>query len=176
MADIGKWETAYTQLHHILQSRHDRFETNSTTVIKSILFRDAEDEYKAWLLCAFIPRATEAPLVPKLPGIKTMDPPAAMVAREGIKADNKQRKLISNAVTHLREIIAMKNTTIAQLTGTNASLKRKQEDLSRDAQGMAIRRWGSDWRSSVLFALLHEVEEASEPDSKSEGSGSVVLI
>ena len=171
MAQLGQWEAAYNQLLHIVQSRHrEDSENTSSTIIRSVLLRDAEDEFKAWLLCAFIPHAKEAPLEPKLSSSRTTDPPAAVVAREGIKADNKQVKLVSNAVTHLREIIAMKDAVRAQLTGTDSPLKRKQEVDSREAQGMAIRRWGSEWRSSVMFALLHEITEASEPSSKSRGS------
>ncbi|KAL8765398.1 MAG: hypothetical protein Q9209_007504 [Squamulea sp. 1 TL-2023] len=88
-----------------------------------------------------------------------------MAAREGIKAENSSVKLIENAAAHRGNIIAVKDQAIKERPSTTFPLKRKYEDISREEQGMAIRRWGSNWRCSVMYAILTEITERA-PDEQ----------
>ncbi|KAL9007665.1 MAG: hypothetical protein Q9180_009602 [Flavoplaca navasiana] len=40
-------------------------------------------------------------------------------------------------------------------------LKRKQDKVSRQEQGLSIREWGPDWRCSVMYAILTEIAEST---------------
>ena len=81
---------------------------------------------------------------------------AAVVAREGLKVDNKSFDVIKDAVTHYSQVIASKDALPREICTTLPS-KRKQEVLSRENLGMSIRQWGANWRSTTMFALLVEV-------------------
>jgi tRNA nucleotidyltransferase (CCA-adding enzyme) len=72
-----------------------------------------------------------------------------MVAREGIKADNKICSVVGGAFKHYQEITDLKNAIKAKDSHVN----------ERDTVGMTIRRWdsqGGHWRLQALFALLVE--------------------
>lgn len=77
-------------------------------------------------------------------------PPGTMVAREGIKADNKICNVITGAFRNYEQITRLKD-----------DIKRNEEAYihKRDTVGMSIRRWdsqGGHWRLQALFALLVE--------------------
>jgi tRNA nucleotidyltransferase (CCA-adding enzyme) len=75
-----------------------------------------------------------------------------MVAREGIKADNKICNVVSGAFKHYQEITDLKDAIKA----------KKSYITERDTVGMTIRRWdsqGGHWRLQALFALLVEAME-----------------
>lgn len=133
--------------------------SSSLQIIARTLIRDSDDSYLAWVLACFNPWAREIrkPLQP--PKLKKLPSLASVAAREGIKADNKLCKLVDGAVSHLPEIVAIKDSFNNRGPTTTSPLKRKQGATSRETQGQAIRHWGSQWRSSVMYSLLTQVAE-----------------
>ena len=164
LADTEHWYLAYDQLLAIDQTPLKKDDANpSLALIREILLRDSQQLYLAWLLCAFVPWAQATPEAFKKPNAKATPTVAATVAREGIKTDNTDTKIIDNAVTSLSDILRIRSTLDVGKDVTTSSLKRKRESDTREAQGVALRRWGAHWRSSVIFALLVEVKEATGP-------------
>ncbi|KAI4123290.1 MAG: hypothetical protein LQ338_005339 [Usnochroma carphineum] len=175
-AKTENWKRAYDQLHVLVSAEMEALTkpptentkriSNSLKSIRSTLLRDIDDVpanvYHAWLLCAFVPWARVVPAAPQNSKGKVPSRPAALVARDGIKADNNTVRLIENAVVHLDAIIQHKNVIVDEVSATTSPLKRKQESATRSEQGMAIRRWGPRWRSSVMFAILTQVMETPE--------------
>lgn len=133
--------------------------------IQLALLKDSKDVYSMWLLCAFVPWARVMAPALKKASAKAAASPAGIAAREGIKADNNSVKLIENAAAHLVDIIQVKDAVIKEKASITAPRKRKQSPSSREALGMAIRRWGSRWRCSVMFAIMTQTKEVS-PDGK----------
>ena len=164
LADTGPWKQAYNQLLEILNfDREDATPIKFLQIINSTLIRDAQELHLAWLLGALVPWAKAAPSPRKTSYSKPSSPVAAVVAREGIKIENKVLKIIEGAVLHLQEV---KDAVAAQSASSTSPLKRKLETSSREAQGMAIRRWGSHWRSNVMFALLVQASETQNDAGK----------
>ena len=110
------------------------------------------------MVTCFVPWARE----PSKRGDTDLKPPpspASLAAREGIKADNKISKLINDAVCFLAEVITVKDNVITECNTAS--------HLDRVAQGQAIRRWGTRWRTIVVFAMLTEVGESETDDGQS---------
>ncbi|KAI4743630.1 poly A polymerase C-terminal region-like protein [Aureobasidium sp. EXF-12298] len=137
--DIDNWSFVINFVQEILASK-----TNN------ILIRDAEEKYLIWLLSAIVPYR-DAPSPPAIEGKKPPPPVATTVAREGIKATNNVCNVITNSIKNHSEISMM-------VSDSNGRKRPAREDL-----GMAIRRWGSTWRSQTAFALL--VNVADEPSA-----------
>ncbi|KAL8953383.1 MAG: hypothetical protein Q9222_000760 [Ikaeria aurantiellina] len=158
------WNKAYDLLHTLVNASLEGAKSgDAMNVIRSILLDPHNDNYRMWLLCAFVPWARVTQSASKTKG-KLPQRPAAVAARDGIKADNSISKLIENAVTSLPEIITIKDTTIDGKPAKSSPLKRKQEPLDRETFGMAIRRWGPNWRGCVMYALLTQVAENTAED------------
>ncbi|KAL8726395.1 MAG: hypothetical protein Q9166_006746 [cf. Caloplaca sp. 2 TL-2023] len=163
---FAHWSRAYNQLQAFVTASPKEKNSNDVRIIKSILLSHPEDIYHMWLVSAFVPWARVSPAAPKKPKAKSAPTPAATTAREGIKADNNSVKLIENAAAHLADIVQVKDAAIDEGPSTTSPLKRKQEIISREAQGMAIRRWGPSWRCSVMFAVLTQVTEVSPREQR----------
>ena len=99
----------------------------------------------------FVPWAKQSSETPAKPTSKKLPSAASIAAREGIKADNKITKAVNDAISFLPEIMATKKLDLAD----------------RVIQGLAVRRWGSHWRTSVLFAILAEVGDSVTDSGKS---------
>ena len=160
--DTGDWHFAYDMLRSMIREESEgstipiSFET-----IRSILLRSPEDIYHAWLLTCFVPWAREPPKSSQKPSKRPVTA-ASLAAREGLKAENKIYRLVDDATSHLQDIIEMKDAFNHEDQTANLLLKRKQGNgakTQREIQGSAIRKWGSNWRSSVMYALLTEVAE-----------------
>ena len=161
------WSKAYYMLTQITNSDNGSPTSVTLRKLKQLLIKDAHECYVAWLLCSLTPWArTENPMKQK-PDAKKNPPMAAVVAREGLKTENKTLKVISDAVLHLDEITASKNAMSNEGQSVTLPMKRKQAPLDRQNLGMAIRRWGSNWRSSVMFAILVETMGAGTQTGKS---------
>ena len=132
------------EMNHALQTTRDTLVANS------------QDAYLAWLLCALTPWAGMENPVKGTANSKKNLPMAAAVAREGLKADNKSINVIKDAVLHYREVIASKEALTHEDRSVSTPTKRKQPALSREGLGMAMRRWGPHWRSTVIYAILLE--------------------
>ena len=163
LIDTINWKRAYDGLQHIMALGGGCVNgIDSLAIIKSTLLRNKGDEHLAWLLCAFTPWAQIKTTVPETSMSKAPVPFAATVAREGIKADNRTRKLIQGAVNNLHEIVASKNATVGQRVPTTSPLKRKFDATSREDFGMSIRRWGEHWRNYTMYAILVGFMEAED--------------
>ncbi|KAL8938084.1 MAG: hypothetical protein Q9216_004082 [Gyalolechia sp. 2 TL-2023] len=169
------WRKAYQQLQEMVVAKPEiktgkDIVDDHKSIIKSILFRGPDhvhqDIFHAWLLCAFVPWSRVTAPTPDKPKTKPPPAPAAIASREGIKADNSTIKIVENAVAHLDEIIQIKDATVNPASITSP-LKRKQKSPTRSEQGMAIRRWGPRWRSSVMYAILTEIVERSTDSHES---------
>lgn len=173
LVDTQNWHRAYDQLREMTKAGSEGLSLPSPlTTIQSNLLSNADDKYHAWILTCFIPWAREPPKSQRKSSKRPMNA-ASMAAREGIKAENKIYRLVDDAVSHLRDIIEKKDVIIREDQTTVIPSKRKQgasAGTQREMQGVAIRTWGSNWRSSVMYALLTEVAE-----TKTETEAQAVL-
>lgn len=168
LVDTANWHRAYNQLRDIISAGSEGSalpEPKGSALprpgesalpkiektIGSILLRSPEDLYNAWILTCFVPWARE-PSKPPQRSSKGPMTAAGLVAREGIKAENKIYKLVDDAVSHLQDIVEKKDAV-------RHKNQTKSPESQREMQGMAIRKWRSNWRSSVVYALLTEVSE-----------------
>ena len=158
IADTDGWARAYKGLFQISKSTVTGGEESK---IKSVLLRDEEDDYRAWILSALVPWARKPLRMTENFSNEFSSSAAASVARNGLKADNKLFKVVKDAVSQIEEIIASKNSFHGYIESDGPPLKRKREQkpISRGAAGMMIRRWGLNWRCSVMFALLVQLME-----------------
>ena len=131
--------------------------SSSLEKIASLLLRDRDDVFLAWLLACFVPFAEMVAKAPEKSKSKRLEHPAKLAAREGIKVDRNICKIVENAVSHREEIIRLKDEVNFDSQPSTVPSKRKQASSSRESQGQAIRRWDTHWRSSVLYAILTEV-------------------
>jgi hypothetical protein len=162
--ETRRWQRAYNQFSEVTKSNPTGSEiTSPVQTIATILLRNSDDVFQAWMLAAFVPWARETPKPPDKSSTKRPPSPASLAAREGIKADNKITKLVDDAVYHLQDIITIKDATNNDDSQTTSPLKRKQGAASRESQGQAIRTWGSHWRSSVVYTFLTQVAETETP-------------
>jgi tRNA nucleotidyltransferase (CCA-adding enzyme) len=150
--NTANWYIAYDSL--------DELKKNETPgSIYQSLVRSQDAQYLAWILAALVPWTT----VPQTQSAKSKGKPSlplgAMVAREGIKADNKICNVASGAFKQYKQIIKLKDDIIQKEPYTN----------ERDIVGMTIRRWdsqGGSWRVQVMFALLVEAMDRKDLQSK----------
>ena len=159
-ADIRNWRSAYDPLRELAEiSLNGEERPSDLRTIATILLRNPEDLYLAWMMSCFVPWARA-----KLPGPTSKRPTtlATLAAREGIKADNKLAKIITHAVLELENVIKMKDSVVSQAMSSNSPLNEKDRAPSRENQGQAIRRWGQNWRSIAIYALLVQLSEAKE--------------
>lgn len=163
LIDTADWHRAYNLLQTMIEARlkGPSLQTPLST-IPLILLPSSEDIYHAWLLTCFVPWAREPPISSQR-SLKRPLTAASLAAREGIKAENKLYRLVDDAAFHLQDIIEKKDAFNHEDQTTTLALKRKQganPEIQRQIQGLAIRKWGSNWRNSVMYALLTEVSEA----------------
>ena len=164
VVETNHWDRAYNSLLRIVQETADMSpEYSSLRRLNSTLLRDSHEVFLAWMLVCFVPWARENPKPPKKPSSKIQPSPAFLAAREGIKADNKLCRVVDAAATHLQDVINLKNSIKAQQESDDACHNRKQPTVTREVHGRALRAWGSDWRSVVIFALLTEMMELQDP-------------
>jgi tRNA nucleotidyltransferase (CCA-adding enzyme) len=150
--DTDNWTKVINFVQEIMDSKSS-----------DILVRDAEERYLLWLLSAVVPYR-DAPSPPSVEGKKPPPPVATAVAREGIKATNNVCTVITNSIKNHSEISML-------VSDSNGRKRPAREDL-----GMAIRRWGSTWRSQTAFALLVNVaDDPSAAECKSEYMHLIVL-
>jgi len=130
-----------------MQAASDKNDVSgSLLLILEVLLPDSQHVYLAWLLCAFVPWARAVPEASKKPKAKA--PPTV-------------------AVITLPDIVTTREVIKDQEDATTSPLKRKKYSALREAQGMAIRRWGVNWRSSVMYTFLVEVMETGEANGMS---------
>jgi tRNA nucleotidyltransferase (CCA-adding enzyme) len=149
--EVGKWRAVIDVLQEAI---------DDSRPIAEILIRDDEDQFLAWLMAAFTPYRDAPQPEASEPGKKPPAPIAAQVAREGIKSTNKVCDIVASAVKNQSEIAGM----VDRLSMQKRRPDKKIEDgdvSARDVLGMAIRRWGTSWRSQVMYSMLVELADES---------------
>jgi tRNA nucleotidyltransferase (CCA-adding enzyme) len=148
--DTKLFQPAYSFVESILVGEHD-----IPAVVKTTLLRDADEEYLAWICATVMPWA-DAPTVPHPKPTQRPLFAAYLVAREGFKAPNKVCDVIAAALGHSEEV---RNTVAQCAKGLRRpdTINPTDDPTGRDTLGMALRRWGSSWRTQVLFNLVYEV-------------------
>jgi tRNA nucleotidyltransferase (CCA-adding enzyme) len=124
-------------------------------VINTTLLRDEDEKYLAWICATVMPWA-DAPMVPHPKPTQRPLFPGYLVAREGFKAPNKVCDVIASSLGHGDEIRNMVAQCARGLRRPD-TLNPTDDATGRDTLGMALRRWGSTWRTQVLFNLVYEV-------------------
>ena len=160
------WHKAYDLLYKVLNEP----ENPSIKVLRSILTSTSDDVYHSWLLC------TVVPWVPPIQGAETCDdftsvakaplPLAVIVAREGLKIENKSMSIIKNAVLQIKSISLSIDTSLENVTIPSTGGKRRPESSDREDLGMRIREWGTCWRNSTMLAMLVEAMHVSGGSGK----------
>lgn len=145
--DLDGWQTTI----NILQDVVDNDET-----LAELTDHDPEDRFLAWQLAALVPYRDAPQPEPPEPGRRAPPPVASAVAREGIKATNKVCDVVTAAVRNEGEIAGLVDKFFQQKRRPDKKIEG-QDTSARDVLGMAIRRWGSSWRTQVLHAMLVEV-------------------
>lgn len=123
-------------------------------VIPTTLLKNEEDEYLAWI-CATVMPWVDAPKVPHPKPAQRPFFAAYLVAREGFKAPNKICDVIASSLSNseeIRNLVAQCDKSLRRPITINPA----NDATARDTLGMAIRRWGSTWRTQVLFNLGYE--------------------
>lgn len=148
-------ETSYFQpAYELVQKIITKVETIHA-VIPNTLLRDDDERYLAWVCATVIPWV-DTPTVPHHKPTQRPFFAAYLVAREGFKAPNKVCDVIAASLSNTDEI----RKTVAQCA---QSLRRPDkinptnDFTARDTLGMSLRRWGTSWRTQVLFNLVYEV-------------------
>jgi tRNA nucleotidyltransferase (CCA-adding enzyme) len=124
-------------------------------IISEAISGNNDSRYIALLLAALIPWV-DAPLSqPAKAGGKMPLSAPASVAREGIKATNKICDVINASDRNLADIVSVKDRIVERKRYPHRQVVRT-DPAGRDILGMAIRSWGTAWRSQVFWALLSE--------------------
>lgn len=147
--DVALFQSSYTFVESFMTDNSDIPEA-----IKENLLRDADEKYLAWICATVMPWA-DASTVPHPKPLQRPFFAAYLVAREGFKAPNKVCDVIALSLSNSEEI----RTTIAQCAkGLRRpdTINPTDDPTARDTLGMAIRRWGSTWRTQVFFNLVQE--------------------
>lgn len=145
--------------------RNDNQDINP--VIPETLLRNSEEQYLAWICGTVMPWADAPPIPHSKPSQRPFHA-AYLVAREGFKAPNKVCDVISASLNNgeeIRTLVSRCYKALRQSSSANSS------DTARDALGMAIRRWGSTWRTQVFFSLVYEIVlgQVSRPGKPQSG-------
>ena len=136
--------------------------------IKRILLRDANEQFLAWMLSCFVPWA-QASYDQNWRCGKTPTSRAANAARHGLKADNRICRVIDSAATNFENVIEIRNASAGQSYADQAAFPPMHQARKREVQGIAIRGWGPDWRSTVVFAVLVEAATSENSAQVAEG-------
>jgi tRNA nucleotidyltransferase (CCA-adding enzyme) len=125
------------------------------TIIPETLFRNEDEKYMAWVCATMMPWA-DAPTIPHQKPLQRPYFVAYLVAREGFKAPNKVCDVVASSLTNSEEI---RNTVSQCAKGLRRpdTVNPTNDATARDTLGMAIRRWGSTWRTQVFFNLVYEI-------------------
>lgn len=125
------------------------------SAIAEYLLRNADEQYLAWICATMMPWA-DAPTVPHQKPLQRPYFSAYLVAREGFKAPNKVCDVVAASLSNSEEIRNMVAQCARGLQRPD-TINPTNDATARDTLGMAIRRWGSTWRTQVLFNLTYEV-------------------
>jgi len=125
------------------------------STIPDTLLRNEDETYLAWV-CATMMPWVDAPTVPHQKPLQRPYFVAYLVAREGFKAPNKICDVIASSLSNSEEICNLVAQCAKGLRRPD-TINPTSDATARDTLGMAIRRWGSTWRTQVFFNLVYEV-------------------
>lgn len=164
LVETDHWHQAYETLASVLQApaAPKSSEQRDLHRLKSTLLRNPDEIYLAWMLVCLVPWARQGPKQSQKASSKKRPSAAYLTAREGIKADNKICRVVDAAATRLQAVIDLKNLVGAREESGDSCIEQKPPGIVREVHGQAIRAWGSDWRSIVIYALLSEVMELQD--------------
>lgn len=130
-------------------------DNSKDSVLTSILLRNADEQYLAWICATMMPWA-DAPTVPHQKPLQRPYFAAYLVAREGFKAPNKVCDVVAASLSNGEEIRSLVAQCAKGLRRPD-TIDPTNNATARDTLGMAVRRLGSTWRTQVLFNLVYEV-------------------
>jgi tRNA nucleotidyltransferase (CCA-adding enzyme) len=148
--DTDLFKPAYHFVESVVEGTSD-----IPAIISTTLLRDADEKYLAWICATVMPWA-DAPTVPHHKPTQRPFFTGYLVAREGFKAPNKVCDVIAASLGHGDEIRNMVSQCARGLRRPD-TVNPTNDATGRDVLGMALRRWGSTWRTQVLFNLVYEV-------------------
>lgn len=144
------FKPAYEEVESVVTKSDD-----VPAVIPDTLLRNDDDKYLAWICATMMPWA-DAPTVPHPKPLQRPYFVAYLVAREGFKAPNKVCDVIASSLSNSEEIRNLVAQCVKGLRRPD-TVNPDSDPTARDTLGMAIRRWGSTWRTQVLFNLVYEI-------------------
>ncbi|KAK3390864.1 hypothetical protein B0H63DRAFT_557752 [Podospora didyma] len=158
--DISNWSAAYQCLDTLEKNKDEKGSIYSTLVTGD------EGRYFAWALAALTPWEQVPDSNSQKKNTKKQPPLVAHVAREGFKAPNRLREVITAAHLHRPAIVELKDIVCT---------KQQPAMQERDRFGMAIRQWegvadNNHWRLQVLFSILVDVEVRTRNDKHDDDS------
>lgn len=136
-----RWNVAYRCLENM------RLNSSPGAIYKQLV-TTAEAGNISWMLSALVPWVVLEP--PSNNSLGRRSPPfATLVAREGVKQNNRVCDIVTGATRNLQEVSTLKDDIVSQNPYIN----------ERDTLGMRIRKWdqqGGNWRLHVVLAILVE--------------------
>ncbi|KAI9730412.1 MAG: CCA tRNA nucleotidyltransferase, mitochondrial [Cirrosporium novae-zelandiae] len=159
---IKNWEKAYTALQELMKQHPS--ESKIYNDIRSILIVSPEQQYHCWLLASLVPWIVVQP--PKdEKEIKQIPSAASTVARYAIDAPNEECSIIDGAVKNREEIARVKDL-VAGIQTLSEPESDMNNPLSRSSLGVAIRKWGSHWRSQIVLLYLMDSLAADDRNGR----------
>jgi len=148
--DTAYFKPAYNFVETIIEKNAD-----VPAAIPDTLLRNEDERYLAWV-CATMMPWMDAPTIPHQKPLQRPYFAAYLVAREGFKAPNKICDVIASALSNSEEI---RNVVARCAKGLRRpdTINPTEDATARDTLGMAIRRWGSSWRTQVFMNLVYEI-------------------
>jgi len=148
--ETGYFKPAYDFVESVVKNSEE-----IPAIIPATLLRNEDEEYLAWI-CATMMPWVDAPTVPHQKPLQRPYFVAYLVAREGFKAPNKICDVIASSLSNSEEIVNLV-AQCAKGLGRPDTINPTSNATARDTLGMAIRQWGSTWRTQVFFSLVYEV-------------------
>ncbi|CAN9235245.1 unnamed protein product [Alternaria alternata] len=148
-------ETAYFKPAYDFAESVVMKDASLPSTISETLLRNEEEKYLAWI-CATMMPWVDAPTIPHQKPLQRPYFAAYLVAREGFKAPNKICDVIASSLSNSEEIRSVVAQCAKGLRRPD-TINPTNDATARDTLGMAIRRWGSTWRTQVFFNLVYEI-------------------
>ncbi|KAJ4368121.1 CCA tRNA nucleotidyltransferase, mitochondrial [Neocucurbitaria cava] len=148
--DTAYFQTAYDFVESVVKKNNQ-----IPVVILDTLIRNGDEQYLAWVCATVIPWA-DAPTVPHPKPAQRPFFPCYLVAREGFKAPNKICDVVAASLSNGEEIRGLIAHCAKGLRRPDTVIPAN-DPTARDTLGMAIRHWGSTWRTQVFFNLVYEI-------------------
>ncbi|CAN9276462.1 unnamed protein product [Alternaria alternata] len=148
-------ETAYFKPAYDFAESVVMKDASLPSTISETLLRNEEEKYLAWI-CATMMPWVDAPTIPHQKPLQRPYFGAYLVAREGFKAPNKICDVIASSLSNSEEIRSVVAQCAKGLRRPD-TINPTNDATARDTLGMAIRRWGSTWRTQVFFNLVYEI-------------------